>query len=46
MVYEQELRKAQEIARKAGEVALQYFDLATPVEEKNDASPVTAADRE
>jgi fructose-1,6-bisphosphatase/inositol monophosphatase family enzyme len=46
MVYEQELRKAQEIARKAGEVALQYFDLATPSEEKHDASPVTAADRE
>ncbi len=46
MTYERELQKALEIARKAGELALQYFDQATPAEEKHDASPVTIADRE
>jgi histidinol-phosphatase len=46
MTYERELHKALEIARKAGELALQYFDRATPAEEKPDASPVTVADRE
>jgi fructose-1,6-bisphosphatase/inositol monophosphatase family enzyme len=46
MVYERELQKALEIARKAGELALRYFDEATPAEEKYDASPVTMADRE
>ena len=33
-------------ARRAGEIALRYFLAATPVEEKADQSPVTAADRE
>jgi histidinol-phosphatase len=46
MIYEQELQKALEIAQKAGELALQFFDRTTPVEEKADASPVTQADRE
>ncbi len=46
MTYERELRIALEIVRKAGELALQYFDRATPAEEKQDASPVTVADRE
>jgi fructose-1,6-bisphosphatase/inositol monophosphatase family enzyme len=46
MIYEQELEKALDIARKAGVLALQFFDQATPAEEKPDASPVTMADRE
>jgi histidinol-phosphatase len=46
MTYERELDKALEITRKAGELALQLFDTTTPAEEKDDASPVTIADRE
>jgi histidinol-phosphatase len=46
MTYERELQKALEITRKAGELALQFFDRSIPAEEKSDASPVTAADRE
>ncbi len=46
MTYERELHKALEIVRKAGQLALQYFDRGTPAEEKPDASPVTLADRE
>ena len=46
MLYEQEIEIALEIVRKAGTLALQYFDQSTPAEEKYDASPVTVADRE
>jgi fructose-1,6-bisphosphatase/inositol monophosphatase family enzyme len=46
MNYEREIHKALEIARKAGALALYHFDRAAPAEEKPDASPVTAADRE
>jgi fructose-1,6-bisphosphatase/inositol monophosphatase family enzyme len=45
-IYEQELAEALEITRKAGELALRFFNLGTAVEEKADASPVTVADRE
>ncbi len=46
MNFEPELETAIEITRKAGELAMRYFDQATPAEEKEDASPVTMADRE
>jgi histidinol-phosphatase len=46
MTYERELELALEIARKAGELALHFFNQATLAEEKADASPVTIADRE
>jgi histidinol-phosphatase len=46
MAYEQELQKGLEITRKAGELALQFFDQTIPAEEKHDTSPVTVADRE
>lgn len=46
MNYERELQKALEITRRAGDLALQYFNGTTKVEEKPDASPVTTADRE
>jgi len=46
MTYERELKKALEITRRAGDLALQYFKCETPAEEKPDASPVTVADRE
>ena len=46
MLYERELEKALEIARKAGELALSIFEQAPAAEEKPDASPVTMADRE
>jgi histidinol-phosphatase len=46
MTYEQELHKAIEITRKAGELAMQWFNRGTQAEEKEDASPVTIADRE
>jgi histidinol-phosphatase len=45
MNYERELDRTLEITRKAGQLAMQYFAALTPVEEKYDASPVTAADR-
>jgi len=44
--YEKELEAALEITRKAGELALRFFDQGTPAEVKADASPVTLADRE
>ncbi len=46
MTYDHELQTALEIARKAGTLALQYFESPIPAEEKEDLSPVTAADRE
>ncbi len=46
MIYERELEIALDIVKKAGALALQYFDQPTPAEEKPDASPVTIADRE
>ncbi len=46
MKYEREIQTALEIARKAGDLALQYFAAETPAEEKYDTSPVTIADRE
>ena len=46
MNYELELQKTLEITRRAGDLALQFFNRETPVEEKPDASPVTMADRE
>jgi histidinol-phosphatase len=45
-MYESEIRKALEITREAGKLALKYFDQITPAEEKADTSPVTIADRE
>jgi histidinol-phosphatase len=38
--------KAIEITRRAGQVALRYFDTKLTVETKGDSSPVTVADRE
>jgi len=46
MNYEREIEKALGITREAGELALTYFNLTTPAEEKEDASPVTIADKE
>jgi histidinol phosphatase-like enzyme (inositol monophosphatase family) len=46
MMHERELETAIELARKAGRLALRFFEQETPVEEKHDASPVTIADRE
>lgn len=46
MAYEQELEIAIELVRKAGALAMQLFAQPTPAEEKEDTSPVTAADRE
>jgi histidinol-phosphatase len=44
--YEREVEMGLKIARKAGELALQYFAQETVAEEKSDTSPVTIADRE
>lgn len=46
MTYERETEIALDIVRKAGTLALKFFDKSTPAEEKRDASPVTMADRE
>jgi histidinol-phosphatase len=46
MNYQRETEIALDITREAGELALHYFALDTPAEEKYDASPVTVADRE
>jgi histidinol-phosphatase len=46
MPYDRELDCALEIAQSAGRVALHHFARETPAEEKEDLSPVTAADRE
>jgi fructose-1,6-bisphosphatase/inositol monophosphatase family enzyme len=46
MTYERETELALKIAREAGELARQYFGKQTPAEEKEDASPVTEADRD
>ncbi|MFO0876804.1 MAG: inositol monophosphatase family protein [Gemmataceae bacterium] len=44
--WRQRYEKAIEITRRAGQVALRYFDTDLQVEMKGDASPVTIADRE
>lgn len=41
-----ERKIATEIALQAGELVMRYFRAGIPVEQKSDASPVTAADRE
>ncbi len=46
MPYLPELDHALDIARKAGALALSYFDRETTTQEKPDHSPVTVADRE
>ncbi len=46
MPYQHELESALRIARRAGEVALQYYERKIEAEEKSDHSPVTIADRE
>ena len=46
MPYQQELESAIRIARRAGEVALRYYEGKFREEEKADHSPVTIADRE
>jgi fructose-1,6-bisphosphatase/inositol monophosphatase family enzyme len=46
MTYERELETGIEIVRSAGALAMQFFNQATPAEEKHDSSPVTMADRE
>jgi histidinol-phosphatase len=46
MTYERETEEALRIVRNAGELALKFFNQATPAEEKSDTSPVTQADRE
>ncbi len=45
-MYEHELEVATKAARAAGDLALRYFATDTAAEEKDDQSPVTAADRE
>src|SRR5487761_2345520 len=44
--YERELAVAQELARKAGDFALQYRKGEIEIENKSDESPVTVADKE
>ena len=44
--YEKELAVAQDLARKAGDFALQYRKGEIEVENKSDESPVTVADKE
>jgi len=46
VMYEHELEIAMQAAREAGELALGYFCSDAGAEEKEDLSPVTAADRE
>jgi histidinol-phosphatase len=46
MPYQREWDLAQNIARRAGEVALSFYHRGTETEEKPDFSPVTVADRE
>ena len=46
MIYRRELEKALEIVNKSSGPAMRHFLNTTPVEEKGDSSPVTAADRE
>ncbi len=45
-LYEKELQAGQEIARRAGSVALEYRSRGIGYEAKSDESPVTVADRE
>jgi histidinol-phosphatase len=45
-MYEQEMEIAMKAARAAGDLALRHFAADTAAEEKDDLSPVTAADRE
>jgi histidinol-phosphatase len=44
--WRQRYETAQDITRRAGELALRYFDRNVQIEWKHDASPVTVADRE
>lgn len=46
MNYERELYAALDIVRQAGRLALRYYGETPFVEEKDDSSPVTVADRE
>ncbi len=46
MQYKRELDAALEITRRSGALAMKHFIEGTPAEEKEDGSPVTAADRE
>ncbi len=46
MGYERELELSLDIVRRAGDLALRYYGQPTMAEEKEDASPVTVADRE
>jgi histidinol-phosphatase len=46
MSYERETGIMLSVARQAGEVAMRHFTAGTATEEKEDHSPVTAADRE
>jgi histidinol-phosphatase len=46
MPFQQELDLARSVARRAGELALQYQTRGITPEDKSDASPVTIADRE
>jgi len=46
VLHGRELEAALDIARRAGELALGYFNQETRTEEKEDHSPVTIADRE
>jgi histidinol-phosphatase len=46
MLFQRELEAAMGIARRAGDLALEYYSGETPLEEKPDLSPVTVADRE
>lgn len=46
MSYERETRTMLSVVRQAGAVAMHHFKAGTETEEKEDQSPVTAADRE
>ena len=45
MMYRNELKFAKVLAKKAGKVMLQYFSIEKQVQYKDDASPVTIADK-
>lgn len=42
----EELQFALDVCRKAGKIAMEYFDQDIAVEEKSDGTPVTAADKQ
>jgi fructose-1,6-bisphosphatase/inositol monophosphatase family enzyme len=46
MLYEKDLELALDVARRAGDLAMHYFDRTTETDEKADLSPITIADRE